>query len=51
MKEFLKNINAIKNKSIEALLDASKEVGLYVKARKLGLMFMSRHQTTGKQYS
>jgi hypothetical protein len=42
-----KNINIIK-KSTEALLDANKEVGLEVNAEETECMFMSYHQTTGK---
>jgi hypothetical protein len=35
-------------KTAEALLDASKEVGLEENTGKPKYMFMSRHQTTGK---
>jgi hypothetical protein len=38
------NINTIK-KNAEALLDASKEIGLEVNSEKTKYMFMSRHQT------
>jgi hypothetical protein len=40
------NINIMK-KNAEALLDASKEIGLEVNAEKTKYMFMSRHQTAG----
>jgi hypothetical protein len=43
------NINIIK-KNTEALLDASKEVGLEVNAEKSKYMFMSHHQTTGQNH-
>jgi hypothetical protein len=38
------NINIIK-KNAEALLDASKEIGLDVNSEKTKYIFMSRHQT------
>jgi hypothetical protein len=38
------NINIIK-KNADALLDASKEIGLEVNSEKTKYMFMSRHQT------
>jgi hypothetical protein len=41
------NINIIKKNS-EALLDASKEIGLEVNSEKTKYMFMSRHQTEGQ---
>jgi hypothetical protein len=41
------NINIIK-KNAEALLDASKEIGLEVNFEKTKYMFMSRHQTAGQ---
>jgi hypothetical protein len=41
------NVDIIK-KNTEALLDASKEVGLEVNAEKTRYMFMSDHQTTGE---
>jgi hypothetical protein len=41
------NINITK-KNAEALLDASKEIGLEVNSEKTKYMFMSRHQTTGQ---
>jgi hypothetical protein len=41
------NINIIK-KNAEALLDASKELGLEVNSEKTKYMFMSRHQTAGQ---
>jgi hypothetical protein len=41
------NINIIKKKA-EALLDASKEIGLEVNSEKTKYMFMSRHQTPGQ---
>jgi hypothetical protein len=41
------NINIIK-RNAEALLDASKEIGLEVKSEKPEYMFMSRHQTAGQ---
>jgi hypothetical protein len=41
------NINIIK-KNAEALLDASKEIGLVVNSEKTKYMFMSRHQTAGQ---
>jgi hypothetical protein len=41
------SINIIQ-KNAEALLDASKEVGLEVNAEKTKYMFMSRHQTAGQ---
>jgi protein associated with RNAse G/E len=37
-------------KGKEALLDASKEVGLEVKAEKLKYEFTSRHQNTGRNH-
>jgi len=40
-----KNINIIKNK--EALLDASKKVGLEVNAEKTKCKIMSHHQNAG----
>jgi hypothetical protein len=42
-----KNINIIK-KNTEALLDASKEIGLEVNSEKTKYMFMSHHQTAGQ---
>jgi hypothetical protein len=44
------NIDTIK-KNTEALLDASKEVGLEVKQEKTKYMLMSRSQKTGQKYS
>jgi hypothetical protein len=41
------NINIIK-KNAEALLDASKEIGLEVNSEKTKYMFMSHHQTAGQ---
>jgi hypothetical protein len=41
------NMNIIK-KNAEALLDASKEIGLEVNSEKTKYMFMSRHQTVGQ---
>jgi hypothetical protein len=41
------NINIVK-KNAEALLDASKEIGLEVNSEKTKYMFMSRHQTAGQ---
>jgi retron-type reverse transcriptase len=41
------NINTIK-KNAEALLDASKEIGLEVNSEKTKYMFMSRHQSAGQ---
>jgi hypothetical protein len=41
------NINIIK-KNAEALLDASKEIGLEVNSEKTKYMFTSRHQTAGR---
>jgi hypothetical protein len=41
------NIDIIK-KNAEALLDASKEIGLEVNSEKTKCMFMSRHQTAGQ---
>jgi hypothetical protein len=41
------NINIIK-KNAEAVLDASKEIGLEVNSEKTKYMFMSRHQTAGQ---
>jgi hypothetical protein len=41
------NINIIK-KNAEALLDASKEIGLEVNSEKTEYMFMSCHQTAGQ---
>jgi hypothetical protein len=41
------NINIVK-KNAEALLDASKEIGLDVNSDKTKYMFMSRHQTAGQ---
>jgi hypothetical protein len=40
------NINIIK-KNVEALLDASKEIGLIVNSEKTKYMFVSRHQAAG----
>jgi hypothetical protein len=37
----------IRKKNAEALLDASKEIGLEVNSEKTKYMFMSRHQTAG----
>jgi retron-type reverse transcriptase len=45
-----KNINIIK-KNAEALLDASKEIGLEVNSEKTKYMFMCRHQTTRQSNS
>jgi hypothetical protein len=42
------NINIIK-KNGEALLDASKEIGLEVNYEKTKYMFMSRHQTARQE--
>jgi hypothetical protein len=42
-----KNINIIK-KNAEALVDASKEIGLEVNSEKTKYMFMSHHQTAGQ---
>jgi hypothetical protein len=36
-----------RKKNAEALLDASKEIGLEVNSEKTKYMFMSRHQTAG----
>jgi hypothetical protein len=44
------NINTIK-KSTEALLDASKEVGLEVNQEKTKYMLISRSQTIGQKHS
>jgi hypothetical protein len=44
------NIHTIK-KNTEALLDASKEVGLEVNPEKTQYMLMSRSQKTGQKYS
>jgi hypothetical protein len=44
------NIDTIK-KNTEALLDASKEVGLEVNPEKTKYMLMSRSQKTGQKYS
>jgi hypothetical protein len=44
------NIDTIQ-KSTEALLDATKEVGLEVNPEKTKHMLMSRHQKTGQKYS
>jgi hypothetical protein len=41
------NINIIK-KNAEALLDASKEIGLELNSEKTKYMLMSRHQTAGQ---
>jgi hypothetical protein len=41
------NINIIKI-NVEALLDASKEIGLEINFEKTKYMFMSRHQTAGQ---
>jgi hypothetical protein len=41
------NINIIK-KNAEAMLDASKEIGLEVNSEKTKYMFMSRHRTSGQ---
>jgi transcriptional regulator NrdR family protein len=41
------NINIIK-KNAEALLVASKEIGLEINSEKTKYMFMSHHQTAGK---
>jgi hypothetical protein len=41
------NINTIK-KNADALLDASKEIGLEVKSEKTKYIFMSCHQTAGQ---
>jgi hypothetical protein len=41
------NINTIK-KNTNALLDASKEIGLQVNSEKTKYMFMSHHQTAGQ---
>jgi hypothetical protein len=38
----------IVKKNAEALLDASKEIGLEVNSEKTKYMFMSRHQTAGQ---
>jgi hypothetical protein len=37
-------------KNTEELLDASKKVGLEVKAERTKYMFMCRHQTTGQNH-
>jgi coproporphyrinogen III oxidase-like Fe-S oxidoreductase len=44
------NIDTIK-KNTEALLDASKEVGLEVNPEKTKYMLMPRSQKTGQKYS
>jgi hypothetical protein len=44
------NIDTIK-KNTEALLDASKEIGLEVNSEKTKYMLMSRSQKTGQKYS
>jgi hypothetical protein len=44
---FSENINIIK-KIAEALLDASKEIGLEVNSEKTKYMFTSRHETAGQ---
>jgi hypothetical protein len=44
------NINTI-NKITQALLDASKEVGLEMNPEKTKYMLMSRSQKTGQKYS
>jgi hypothetical protein len=41
------NINIIK-KNAEALLDASKEIGLEINSEKTKYMFTSHHQTAGQ---
>jgi hypothetical protein len=41
------NITVIK-KNAEAVLDASKEIGLEVNSEKTKYMFMSHHQTAGQ---
>jgi hypothetical protein len=38
----------IHKENAEALLDASKEIGLEVNSEKTKYMFMSRHQTAGQ---
>jgi ABC-type antimicrobial peptide transport system ATPase subunit len=44
------NINAIKN-NIEALIDASKEVGREIITKKTKYMFISRHQNAGQNHN
>jgi hypothetical protein len=38
----------LEKKNAEALLDASKEIGLEVNSKKTNYTFMSRHQTAGQ---
>jgi hypothetical protein len=42
---------SIVNENTEALVDASKEIGLEVNGEKTKYMFMSRHQTTGQNHN
>jgi hypothetical protein len=47
LKTKFESLNIIK-KTIEALLDASNEVGLEVNTERTNYIFMSRYQTTGQ---
>jgi hypothetical protein len=44
------DINTIKKKNIETLIDASKEVGLEANAEKTKYMLLSRHQNAGQNH-